>query len=248
MSEDRRFTLGYGASVSLAIHACFVLAIAAWVLETPRAPHRSLNQLKVEVRGKIAKRQTAAHPERIKYPLPEPVEPKQESKNRMPDSAPKKPPLAEPLIPQTKPATTSPEVVQLEPTETAPPENSNRSKGQAQAGAEAQQPQQAIVIHSDMNDRIAAYIAQLSKHLQSNLIYPQDAKKKKIEGTSRVSFVITESGEIQPNTLVVKKSSGSADLDSSALRTVASSVPFQKPPRELNVSVDLEFEVDSKIF
>ena len=99
-----------------------------------------------------------------------------------------------------------------------------------------------------MNDRIAAYMAQLTKLLQSNLIYPQDAKKKKVEGTSLVSFVITESGGIQPNTLVVKRSSGSAALDASALRTVAGSAPFQKPPKELNVSIELEFEVDSKLF
>jgi protein TonB len=99
-----------------------------------------------------------------------------------------------------------------------------------------------------MNDRIAAYMVQLTKRLQSNLIYPQEAKKKKIEGTSEVSFVITESGDVRQNTLAVKRSSGNAALDAAAMHTVVSSSPFLKPPRELSVSVELAFEVDRRIF
>ena len=248
MNQARRFTLWHGLAVSLAMHACIVLPIAAWMLDTPRAPDRSSNRLNVEIVGIVAKRQTLAQPQRIEAPLPKYAKPRHELKDIKAAAVPKEPASTEPHTEQMEPSTNAPEAVRLTQTASAQREDSNLSGARAQAGADAQQPQQAIAAHDDMNDRIAAYMAQLTKHLQSNLIYPQDAKKKKIEGTSLVSFVITESGEIQPNTLVVKRSSGNSALDASALGTVAGSAPFQKPPRELNVSIELEFEVESKIF
>ena len=237
-----------GTAVSLAIHACIVLPIVTWMLNAPHATYRSSNRLNVEVVGIIAKRQTSQQPQRIKIYLPKPAEPPKELNDRKPVAVPKEPVSIEPLTQQIESSTNAPEAMRLPQAASTPYEDSNLSGARAQAGADTQQPQQTIAVHSDMNDRIAAYMAQLTRHLQSNLIYPQDAKKKRIEGTSLVSFVISESGGIQPNTLVVKRSSGSAALDASALRTVASSAPFQKPPRELNVSIELEFEIDSKIF
>lgn len=161
--------------------------------------------------------------------------------------APKETPVAAPHLQQMEPSTSAPEAVRLPQAAAAPHVESNAAV-RPQAGGAVQQPQQTVTAHNDMNDRIAVYMAQLTKRLQANLIYPQEAKKKKIEGTSLVSFVITESGEIGQNTLAVKRSSGNAVLDAAAMHTVVTSAPFQKPPRELNVSIELEFEVDRRTF
>jgi protein TonB len=248
MNQARRFTLGHGIVVSLAMHVCIVLPVVAWMLYSPRPTYRSTNRLNVQMVGLIANRQTAAQQKRIETPVLKFSDPKHESIDKKPTPAQKEPVPTEPLTPHIEPSATTPDSLRLPLTASSPREVSNSSGARPQAGADTAQPQQRIAAHNDMNDRIAAYMAQLTKLLQSNLIYPQDAKKKKIEGTSLVSFVIAESGEIQPNSLVVKRSSGSAALDASALRTVASSAPFQRPPKELNVSIELEFEVDSKIF
>jgi protein TonB len=248
MNQAKRFKLGHGVAISLVVHVCIVLPIAIWVLNTTRAPHLSSNRLNVEVLGVIAPRQTAAQQQRIASAPSKHAEPIQKRNDTKPAVVHEAPAPIEPHTQQIEPSTNTSEPVRTPQIASTQHEESNESRPRAQAGADAQQPQQTIAAHNDMTDRITVYITQLAKHLQSNLIYPQDAKKKKIEGISLVSFVITESGEIQPNTLVVKRSSGNAALDASALRTVASSAPFQKPPRELNVSIELEFEVDSKIF
>jgi protein TonB len=252
MNQSRRFKLGYGVTVSLAVHVCILLPLVIWMLNIPRSSHRSSNRLNVEISGILAPRQTAAQQQRrIASPLPKPAEPIQKRNKINRVAVPEASPPIEPHVPQMPPPSNVPnalEPVRAPQIASTQHQESKESKAQTQAGTEAQQPQQTIAAHNNMNDRIAAYMSQLTKQLQSNLIYPQDAKKKRIEGTSLVSFVITESGEIQPNTLAVKRSSGNTTLDASALRTVASSAPFQKPPRELNVSIELEFEVDSKIF
>ena len=248
MNQARRFTLAHGAAVSLALHACIILPVVAWMLYAPRSTHRSSNRLNVEVVGIVANRQTAAQPKRIESPVPKSAGPKLELKDKKPVAVPEQQASIEPHTQPIKPTTNAPDALPLPQSASTEHKESSQSGARPQAGADSEQQQQRIAVHNDMNDRIAAYMAEVTKRLQSNLIYPPDAKKKRIEGTTLVSFAITESGGIQPNTLAVKRSSGSAALDAAALRTVASSAPFQKPPRELNVSIELEFEVDSNVF
>jgi len=63
------------------------------------------------------------------------------------------------------------------------------------------------------------YLAALKKNIQSHL----------------------ESGEIQPDSLSVQTSSGSALLDASALKAAQAAAPFMPPPRRMNVSIGLSF-------
>jgi protein TonB len=231
----------------MVLHACLILPIVAWMLYAPRPRHSRANPLNVQVVGIVADRQMLAQPRRIESPVPKSAGPKLESKENKPVEVPKQQASNEPHLQPVEP-TNAPEALRLPQSASTERKEPNQSAARPQAGAESEQPQQTIAVHNDMNDRIAAYIAQLAKQLQSNLIYPPDAKKKRIEGTTLVSFVVTESGGIQPSSLMVKRSSGSGVLDASALHTVASSAPFLRPPRELNVSIELEFEVDSKVF
>ena len=66
-------------------------------------------------------------------------------------------------------------------------------------------------------------------------------RKSGIEGISTITFTIMESGDIRGNSLRVKKSSGYSELDANALKSALASAPFEKPPKELNVSIAVAF-------
>ena len=248
MNRFERLTLAPGVAVSLILHACIVLPIFFWVWNAPHRPVRKMNRLDVEIHKMPSSRQIAAPLKRIESAPPTTAESEQKLAEAKPEVAPRETPLTMPHIQQIEPSTDTSNVVRLPQTAASPHTESSAGAARAQVGNVEQQPHQIISAHNDMNDRIAAYMVQLTKRLQSNLIYPQEAKKKKIEGTSEVSFVITESGDVRQNTLAVKRSSGNAALDAAAMHTVVSSSPFLKPPRELSVSVELAFEVDRRIF
>lgn len=110
--------------------------------------------------------------------------------------------------------------------------------------SEAQQTQQRIGVMVGSVDPTRLYVARLARSLRRNLAYPNEARKQKIEGSATVSFVVTESGGLKENSLLVKKSSGYSILDASALRSVRTSSPFEKPPRALRVTVTLTFNVE----
>jgi len=249
MDRAKKFTLMDGVGVSLLLHACVALPIILWMVHTPHQYRHITNRLNVEVFGMLANRQTAAQQKRVESVKPsESAAPKHEMPDAKLEPIHKEIASTAPSLQQSEPLTNETNAVRLPQTASTQSDSSRSSGLQSHTGGAVQQQQQTIAVHNDMNDRIAAYMAQLTKRLQTNLIYPQEVKKKKIEGSSRVSFVIMESGEIRSNTLAVKKSSGNANLDAAALRTVASSAPFQKPPREISVSVELAFEVDRHVF
>jgi len=103
---------------------------------------------------------------------------------------------------------------------------------------------QQSIAHEDQDaDKTRAYLARLSKRLQSNLVYPEEMRKKGMEGVSWISFTIMQSGEIREGSLRVHKSSGHAVFDSGALKTARVSAPFEKPPKELTISIGVSFDV-----
>jgi TonB family protein len=85
------------------------------------------------------------------------------------------------------------------------------------------------------------YLAALKKNIQSHLAYPASAKDQGQVGATVIRFTLTESGEIQPDSLSVQTSSGSALLDASALKAAQAAAPFMPPPRRMNVSIGLSF-------
>ena len=48
-------------------------------------------------------------------------------------------------------------------------------------------------------------------------------------------------GQICPETLKIAVSSGKPKLDAGALKTITASAPFDPPPREMTVSIVVEF-------
>lgn len=107
------------------------------------------------------------------------------------------------------------------------------------------QRQQSIGYGNQGADKIREYLARLSKRLQANLVYPKEVRKDGVEGVSWIAFTITESGTIKGNSLRVQRSSGYAALDSNALKSARVSTPFEKPPKELNVTLAVAFSVET---
>lgn len=107
--------------------------------------------------------------------------------------------------------------------------------------AERQQKQQTIGVAEQESDRIRTYLARLAKLLRNNLAYPEEVRKHGIEGVSTIAFTVVKSGDIKMDSLRVKKSSGHAALDFSALKSARASAPFEKPPKGLDVSIAVSF-------
>jgi len=110
------------------------------------------------------------------------------------------------------------------------------------AGAEEKQNAQTIKADpAAERDKLRDYVKELTKKVQANLVYPQDARQGHLTGTVRVSFTILSNGQIQPESLKVITSSGQPKLDAGALRTIRASVPFAQPPEQMTVAIAVGF-------
>jgi periplasmic protein TonB len=81
----------------------------------------------------------------------------------------------------------------------------------------------------------------LSKKVQDHLVYPDDGRQAQLQGTATVSFAILRSGQIRPETLKIVTSSGQPRLDTSALKTIRASIPFDPAPKEMTVVIAVDF-------
>ena len=115
----------------------------------------------------------------------------------------------------------------------------------ANSNASDQQKQQRLNVQERNTDELRRYLAKIKKKLQSNLVYPQEAKNKVYEGSPVVRFTIMESGAIMPGSLSVIRSSGYAILDANALKTVRDSEPFERPSRTIEVAIAVAFNLKS---
>lgn len=110
------------------------------------------------------------------------------------------------------------------------------------SAVEAVEQRQQSINQPDLEVIKRKYMARVAKRIQTNLVYPQEVREHGVEGITTIAFTITTSGDIQGGSLRVVKSSGYATLDSNALRSARNSAPFEEPPGEQNVVIDVSFE------
>jgi len=108
--------------------------------------------------------------------------------------------------------------------------------------ADAAQKQTTLKAQDNI-DALKQYLARIKKKLRTNLVYPDDAKKRGYEGTAVLRFAITESGTIRPGSLVLVQSSGQATLDASARQAALASEPFDRPSREIVADFEMPFSL-----
>lgn len=222
------FNVYQGLAISLILHASIALPFIFNNWHTPDQNKHS--KLRIDLLGMVANRQVE---EKKKQQAPTP--PRQVKKTRQ------KPDTYKTVL------TESP--VQVAKAEDKPildeqPEQMPAPVAPAVGSAETQQRQQTIRSAAELEAaRIREYLARLAKQLRRNLIYPEEVRRNGVEGISTIAFHITSSGELIESSLRVHKSSGYPALDASALKSVRVSAPFEKPPKELNVSIAMSFNV-----
>lgn len=101
--------------------------------------------------------------------------------------------------------------------------------------------EQHVVPQESDETLMRRYLAALRKSIQSHLAYPANARDLGQVGATIIRFTLTESGEIQPESLSIQTSSGSTMLDASALKAAQAAAPFMRPPRRMNVVIGLSF-------
>ncbi|MDR1576862.1 MAG: energy transducer TonB [Deltaproteobacteria bacterium] len=182
---------------------------------------RNQEVLNLEIFGMVSDRQEEA--EQIAEPEPEPE----------PIAAPAPiPPEPEPEI-ENQVFTPEPEYVPPAPKPKPKPEKKpdNGTKNRT-----------AKKLNAPTNpDVTRQYLAELSRHLNRNLVYPEEAKRYMMVGQPTIAFTIATSGALLRGSVQVVKSSGYEILDRYAIMAVEKTAPFSKPPKEMKMTVTMNF-------
>jgi protein TonB len=230
-------------AVSLLLHAA--IAVPFVFMGLHKADHARHNKLAIELFGMISDRQMEEKHKGGNVPRPSPQPIPQRVARRAARPAPRQTSdrftteLAQSPV-QVEKADGKEHQTDDETGPSAP----SLPAASARAGGDAEQRQQTIGYENRGVNVIAEYLAKVSRRLQANLVYPEETRKRGLEGVSTVSFTITESGTIREGSLKVRKTSGYAALDSNALKSALASSPFEKPPKEMTVRIAVEFNVE----
>jgi protein TonB len=230
------FTIYHGLAVSLALHSAvilpFVFHLSALAPENPP-------MLVVELQGaagqyqaeqKVQQETTGSASEQLEMMPPKPQNIAEPDDEPNPDTA-------------NHVDVATPPPAEAQPTPQAVQTKSEGADANNVKGGEERQDAQTISVESDPGfDRIRDYVKHLTKRVQSKLVYPSEGRRAGLHGTATVSFAILATGQIRPDTLKIVASSGQAELDASALKTVRASVPFKPPPKEMTIAISVAFE------
>jgi protein TonB len=244
MKQKRRFKLWHGFAAAIALHAMLGLLFAAGLVAVP--PDEP--PLVIELQGVASDSpdlaevkqseidQKKAEAKQSKPDTPDPAKnspPQQATRSDDPpmevaanEEASHDPPQPAPTPPAREVKTPPPA-----PEAKAAPDDSNVK------GANEYVPPSRAQVEITEKD----YSALLMKKVRDHLVYPDEAKRARLQGVATVSFVILSNGDLRPETLKVVKSSGEPTLDISALHTIRASAPFAPPPREMAVSIGVAF-------
>ncbi len=232
MNRTLKFTIWHGIAVSLVLHSAFAVPfIVQDLMPLPDEPPL----LVIDLQGVVADNQT----EQKVMKQVKGVAPQQEAQTAEPTAPPLPPPDNPPKDVEENgdtPAPPPPTPAQAQPTPDATPQSSVAGSANIK-GAEEKQIAQTIRDRETEQERINAYVKLLSKKVRANLVYPDEGRP----AAAMVSFTILSNGQIRPDSLKIAKSSGQPVLDTSALNTIRASVPFDPPPHEITIAINVDF-------
>jgi protein TonB len=229
MTARLKFTIYHGVAASLALHSAIGLPFVLPALFSS-AEERSV--LDLELQGAVSDVQTEEKSQQDKRG--EAQNATKAVSDHPPVDATKTaasdPPPLDTVAEDKEPAAPAP-VAPPQPT----PEKKSTNAGSANiSGGEEQEIPQRIKLDSAAKDR--AYARRLAKKLQSR-IHSDEGRK----ASATVFFVILSNGQLRPDSLKIVTSSGEPHLDASALKSVRASLPFDPPPREMALTIVLDF-------
>lgn len=241
MANHAQFSIYHGIAGSLAIHTFALLVLWGAV---GHAPGDIDDTLVVEFNGVDSDVQAEEKHKRQNSGAGGAVEAQNARQEKKEEKAEKKIADDEALPERIK--DTVPDTVKKEEEEeaaaAAKASASAQQAGRDVEGIENEQHAQIIQRRSDAEMNVLkAYIRNLSKKIQTKLLYPKEARHSGLQGVTTVSFRIKGDGTMHPDSLKVVASSGRAELDISALDTVRACAPFSAPPRDVTVTMAVTY-------
>lgn len=231
------FTIYHGLIASLVIHAALAAPfVVPNLMPEPDEP----DTLVVELQGVAATSQSEEKV--VQETKGEETQDKKETATPQ-DMPPPQPPSDEKETPVEKAEREAPSEAVTTVAQQQPVEAKTGQPGANNVLGVTERQQAQTIQTNPVNEAelIRAYVKLLSKKVQANLVYPDDARDARLEGVPVVSFTVLPDGRIRPETLKIRTSSGKPKLDAAALKTVTTSVPFDPPPREITIAIDVVF-------
>ena len=222
----------YAVIASVALHGSLLMPFL--FLKNHQPQKIKTDKLLVELYGMIAERQQAEHvPTKVIKQPPKKVVAQNISK------------IQQRSVKENKPITSESTVhiPQAEKLVPALSQSSQTAVNESKSFTDTPQQQTTLNIKDRNIDELKRYLAKIKKKIQSNLAYPEEAKRIGYEGMPVVRFTISNSGMIQPGSLIVIKSSGYPLLDANALKAAHDSEPFEQPAHTMEIAITLSFEL-----
>lgn len=236
MNRTLKFTIWHGIAVSLVLHSAFAVPFVVHdLMPLPDDPPL----LVIDLQGVVSDNQTEQKVMQQVKGTPK----QQEEQMAKPAQAatPAPPPPDDPPKEVTEngdaPAPPPPAPAEAQPTADAAAAQSGAAGSTNIVGAEEKQLAQTIRERETEQERINAYVKLLSKKVRANLVYPDEGRP----AAAMVSFTILNNGQIRADSLKITESSGQPVLDTSALKTIRASVPFDPPPHEMTIAINVVF-------
>ncbi len=241
---------GTSAFAIVAAHAALIVLAMSWYTQRP-TPGVSLPVIMVDMApvssspqptpmdlapGPVMQTADASPPEAARQeaveeqiaPTPPQEKPEVAAPPEQKQATPQKPEPAK-LLPDQKPAPIKPKVTRVEAKKPvdAPP----APRTTAAPRAERQAPAASAVSAGASAAAVASYKQMVAAHLQRFKQYPPGAKAAGLEGTARVSFTLSRSGQVLSAGL--GGSSGHSTLDAETLAMVRRAQPFPAFPPDV---------------
>ncbi|MBA1204026.1 energy transducer TonB [Pseudomonas capeferrum] len=225
MTKTRHNLARYGGSLAmvLGIHAIAVLLI--FDRSVPQAIELPPAAMMVE----LAPLPEPAPPPPPPKVVPQPPAPVEEPPLPKLVEAPKpKIAIPKPPKPKAKPQPPKPEKKPEPPRETPPTEQVADTPPNNTPPQKAAAPAPSIASNSNA---LPTWQSDLLRHLAKYKRYPEDARRRGLQGINRLRFVVDADGKILSYSLA--GGSGSAALDRATMEMIRRAQPVPKPPREL---------------
>jgi periplasmic protein TonB len=237
MKRRLRFTIYHGLAVSLALHSAVAVPFAAHVLMPPPEDYDIVIDLQgvdadIQTEQKVLQ-ETKGEAKQDEVKAEKPAEPSPAPP--VPSSQQQRDVVAEE---KDEDGTPPPSPTPSKPTpaaDTSPPAAEKKSGSEGANNVQGTDEQQIAQRVYTEHERIQAYVIQISKKVQANLIKHQERK------SPAVSFTILSTGQIRPESMKIVESTGSPNLDAAALQTVRAALPFPPPPKEITVKLTLDY-------
>lgn len=233
MITTRQKMTRYGGALAivLGVHAIAIIVALKWPAPQP-----------IELPPQAMMVEMAPLPEPAPPPPPKVITPPQPP---TPVEEPPLPKLAEapkptisvpkPPKPKPKPTPPKPEKKPEPPQEKPPAEQTVDTPPSTAPPAKSQAPAPSIASNSNA---LPTWQSDLLRHLAKFKKYPEDARRRGMQGVNRLRFVVDGEGKVLSYSLA--GGSGSASLDRATMEMIRRAQPLPPPPKELLNNGSLE--------